>query len=76
MELDNFTIGLLGTIGTSLVGVVGVLWRDNINLRKEKDALHKEVRDTMEKNLRESHSVMSNNTVAFNALREAILRNG
>lgn len=74
MELDTFTIGLLGTIGTTLVGVVGVLWRENVSLRKEKDSMHKEMRETLEKVLREFHNVTGNSTLAISSFKELILR--
>lgn len=46
-----------------------------LNLNKEKDELHKELRVTLENSLNKSNDAISNNTVVLSALKDVFLKN-
>lgn len=67
----------------AMLGIAILYFRDLVKskdgtidkLLSEKDALHKELRAVLENSLNKSNDAINNNTVAFNALREAFLKN-
>lgn len=46
-----------------------------LNLNKEKDELHKELRVTLENSLNKSNDAIGNNTVVLSALKDVFLKN-
>lgn len=70
--INTYTQVLLAAVGSSLITAVGALWYILWKVIGEKDALQKEMRDTMERNLNKSNEALSNNTIALNAFKEAL----
>ncbi len=45
MEVNEVTVGFVGSVVVSLVGAVGLLYRRNQEIHKEKETLHREKND-------------------------------
>jgi len=58
MEVNDFTLGLLGTIGTSLVTTIGVLWYKLGKNESDKDAIRDKYQEKAEANVKQLTEVM------------------
>lgn len=88
MEINDFTLGLLGTIGTTLVGVIGKLYFDNKQLSSANDTIRDKYQEKFEgllvkvieltgnsaKQLESYNTSITTLTAAFATLRDDFLR--
>jgi hypothetical protein len=80
---ELFTALLDKGVPFAMLAAAIIYFRDLVNkkdqaisdLVREKDALNKELRDTMEKYLSRSHEAITNNTAILTAFKEALKDN-
>jgi len=74
LEINDFTLGLLGTIGTSLVTTIGVLWYKLGKTEEEKDLIRDKFQEKIESLLIKVTELMvtstSQTTTFTNAIKE------
>lgn len=80
--MDDFVIKVFESVATQgpIVALLFYLYIQNGKVIEKKDGtiadLNKELRDMLERNLNKTHEAINNNTIALNAFREALTRNG
>jgi len=72
MEINDFTLGLLGTIGTSLVTTIGILWYKLGKTEEEKDAIRDKFQEKIESLLVKVTELMVTSTSQTNTFTNAI----
>lgn len=79
--MDDLVIEVFKSVATQgpLVGFLFYLYIQNGKTIEAKDdaiaALNKELRDNQEKHLTKTYESINNNTIAFSALKEALIKN-